>query len=127
MAAPGGECAPAASSGFDVAGVIGICAACATYGPGSAHGGMGTGAGTGLPAAFVLFRYVAAVWSIETQSLYSPTLSRHADVAAASAAFALTSSDGGGSFARTDVDKKPMRAKAGRVKAWRMVILSYST
>ena len=124
MAAPGGECAPAASSGFDVAGVIGVCAPCAAYGPGSAHGGVGTGAGTGLPAAFVLSRYLDAVRSIETQSLYSPTLSLHADVAAVSAAFALASWLGGGSVARTDEDNNPMSAAVGMVNTRRMAILS---
>ena len=80
---------------------------------------MGTGAGTGLPAAFELVRYLAAVWSIERQSLYSPTLSLQADLMAASAALALVSSDGGGSFAKTDVDNKPMSAAVGMVNARR--------
>ena len=54
VAVPGGECAPDASSGLDAAGVT--CSA--AYGPGSAHGGVCSGADAALPAPAARARYV---------------------------------------------------------------------
>jgi hypothetical protein len=54
-----GECAPAASMGGGVK----------AKGPGSAQGGVAGAAGTGLPAAVALARYLAATRSCAWQSL----------------------------------------------------------
>ena len=51
VAVPGGECAPAASSGYAVAGVIGDA-----YGPGFTQGAVSIGVGTGVSFAFRLLR-----------------------------------------------------------------------